>query len=76
MPPARAQALCDDVENVVGDVLCDGFDELEAILAAEETVALAPEKIREVRACRASPRPRAPAPALALTRRDRRAWTG
>ena len=59
MPPARAQALCDDVENVVGDVLCDGFDELEAILAAEETVALAPEKIREVRACRASPRPRA-----------------
>ena len=75
MPPARAQALCDDVENVVGDVLCDGFDELEAILAAEETVALAPEKIREVRVPR-QPAPRAPALAVALTRRDRRAWTG
>ena len=31
-------ALCDDVENVVGDVLCDGFDELEGILGAEETM--------------------------------------
>jgi hypothetical protein len=67
MPPARAQALCDDVENAVGDVLCDGFDELEAILAAEETVALAPEKIREVRVPR-QPAPRAPALAVALTR--------
>ena len=43
-------ALCDDVENVVGDVLCDGFDELEGILGAEETVPIAPEQIREVRA--------------------------
>ena len=67
MPRARAQALCDDVENAVGDVLCDGFDELEAILAAEETVALAPEKIREVRVPR-QPAPRAPALAVALTR--------
>ena len=74
MPRARAQALCDDVENAVGDVLCDGFDELEAILAAEETVALAPEKIREVRAAPArAPRPLSPLPSPG---RDRRAWTG
>lgn len=74
MPRARAQALCDDVENAVGDVLCDGFDELEAILAAEETVALAPEKIREVRVPR-QPAPRALSP-LPSPGRVRRAWTG
>ena len=76
MPRARAQALCDDVENAVGDVLCDGFDELEAILAAEETVALAPEKIREVRVYRASPRPVHPLSPLPSPGRVRRAWTG
>jgi hypothetical protein len=52
-------ALCDDVENVVGDVLCDGFDELEGILGAEETVTLGPGQIREVRGGRCAATPRA-----------------
>ena len=58
-------ALCDDVENVVGDVLCDGFDELEGILGAEETVPIAPEQIREVRSADTRHHPRLPGGPLA-----------
>lgn len=42
-------ALCDDVENALGDVLCDGLDEIEEVLLAEDTVMQSPEQIRDVR---------------------------
>jgi|EP01043_Picozoa_sp_COSAG02_P058933 hypothetical protein len=48
-------ALCDDVENALGDVLCDGLDEIEEVLLAEDTVMQPPEQIRDVRG--ATPRP-------------------
>ena len=41
--------VCDDVENAIGDILCDAFDELEGVLGAEPTVPLDGEQIREVR---------------------------
>ena len=40
--------LCDDVENSIGDILCDGLDELEAVLGDEPTVALDGDQIRQV----------------------------
>ena len=41
--------LCDDVENIIGDIMCDGLDELESVLSAEETVVLDESCIRQVR---------------------------
>ena len=41
--------LCDDVENIIGDILCDGLDELESVLSAEDTVALDDGEVRQVR---------------------------
>jgi hypothetical protein len=39
--------LCDDVENVIGDILCDALDELESVLSAEPTVSIDRESVRE-----------------------------
>jgi hypothetical protein len=44
----ESAGLCDDVENSIGDILCDGLDELEAVLGNEPTVALDGDQIRQV----------------------------
>lgn len=45
------EAFCDDVENAIGDIVCDGLDELEGFLVEEPMVmdVQDPEQIREVR---------------------------
>eukprot|EP01050_Picozoa_sp_SAG11_P014352 SAG11_NODE_1759_length_4305_cov_3.542558_1_plen_90_part_00 len=45
----NTEAVCDDVENAVGDILCDALDELESVLLAEDSVLLDAEEIRPVR---------------------------
>jgi hypothetical protein len=40
--------LCDDIENALGDMICDGLDEMEEALLAEDTVMEPPKHIRDV----------------------------
>eukprot|EP01052_Picozoa_sp_SAG31_P060410 SAG31_NODE_19589_length_597_cov_1.915663_1_plen_82_part_01 len=41
-----AGGICDDIENAVGDILCDALDELERVLLNEDSVLLDAEEIR------------------------------
>jgi hypothetical protein len=40
------EGVCDDIENAVGDILCDALDELENVLTTEDSVLLDTEQIR------------------------------